>query len=110
MEVVVNNTDTPELEALVMNAIRTVFDPEIPVNIVDLGLIYEVTINPDNTVFVRMTLTAPNCPAAGHLPGEVEQAIEGVEAITEARVEITFDPPYSMEMMSDEAKLDLGFL
>ena len=110
MEVVTNESDRAEMEALVMNAIRTVFDPEIPVNIVDLGLIYEVTINPDFTVYVRMTLTAPNCPAAGQLPGDVRNAIIGVEDITDANVEITFDPPYTMDMMSDEAKLDLGFL
>ena len=110
MEVVVNESDRAEMEALVMNAIRTVFDPEIPVNIVDLGLIYEVTIHPDLTVYVRMTLTAPNCPAAGQLPGDVRNAIIGVEDISDAKVEITFEPPYTMEMMSDEAKLDLGFL
>lgn len=110
MEVVVNSSDKPELEPLIMNAIRTVFDPEIPVNIVDLGLIYEVSINPDYSVFVRMTLTSPNCPAAGHLPGEVEEVIRGVEGVKDARIEITFDPPYTMEMMSDEAKFELGFL
>ncbi|NND70694.1 MAG: DUF59 domain-containing protein [Rhodothermales bacterium] len=110
MEVVTNESGRTEMDALVMNAIRTVFDPEIPVNIVDLGLIYEVTINPDFTVYVRMTLTAPNCPAAGQLPGDVRNAILGVEDIVDANVEITFDPPYTMEMMSDEAKLDLGFL
>lgn len=110
MEVVVNSSDKPELEPLIMNSMRTVFDPEIPVNIVDLGLIYEVSINPDYSVFVRMTLTSPNCPAAGSLPGEVEEAVRGVEGVTDARIEITFDPPYTLEMMSDEAKFELGFL
>ena len=110
MEVVTNHTDREEMEPLVMNAIRGVYDPEIPVNIVDLGLIYEVTINPDYTVYVRMTLTAPNCPAAGQLPGEVRDAVVSVDGIDDANVEITFDPPYSMDMMSDEAKLELGFL
>ena len=110
MEVVTNESGRVEMEALVMNAIQSVYDPEIPVNIVDLGLIYEVTINSDFTVFVRMTLTAPNCPAAGQLPGEVRDAVLGVEGIVEADVEITFDPPYTMDMMSDEAKLELGFL
>ena len=73
-------------------------------------MIYEVSINPDYSVFVRMTLTSPNCPAAGSLPGEVEEAVRGVEGVTDARIEITFDPPYTLEMMSDEAKFELGFL
>ncbi len=91
-------------------AIRTVYDPEIPVNVYDLGLIYEVIINPDNTVFVQMTLTTPNCPAAAYLPNQVEQAVRGLEGVNDARVEITFEPPYTIEMMSEAAKLELGLL
>ncbi|GIV58922.1 MAG: SUF system Fe-S cluster assembly protein [Rhodothermaceae bacterium] len=98
------------LSEQVIEAIRSVYDPEIPVNIYDLGLIYEIRANPDNTVFVKMTLTAPNCPAAGYLPYEVEQRIRAIPAVEDVRVELTFDPPFTIEMMSDEAKLELGFL
>ena len=94
----------------VVEAIRTVFDPEIPVNVYDLGLIYEIRVNPDSSVFVLMTLTAPNCPAAGFLPGQVELVVGSVEGVSDARVEVTFDPPFSMDMMSDEARLELGLL
>ena len=76
----------------------------------DLGLIYGVTINPDRTVNVSMTLTTPNCPAAGFLPGQVEMRVRHVPGVEDARVEITFDPPFHPDMMSDEAKLELGFL
>ncbi len=102
--------ETQSLEAQVIDAIRTVYDPEIPVNVYDLGLIYEIRVHPDDSVFISMTLTAPNCPAAGILPGQVEQAARSVDGVTDARVELTFDPPFTMDMMSDEAKLELGFL
>ena len=91
-------------------AFKSVYDPEIPVNVYDLGLIYGVTINPDRTVNVSMTLTTPNCPAAGFLPGQVEMRVRHVPGVEDARVEITFDPPFHPDMMSDEAKLELGFL
>ena len=99
-----------QLEILAVEALRGIYDPEIPVNIYDLGLIYEIIVNPDYTIFCKMTLTAPNCPAAGTLPGQAEASLQAVSGAEDARVELTFDPPYTMEMMSDEAKLELGFL
>ncbi|NNE48325.1 MAG: DUF59 domain-containing protein [Rhodothermales bacterium] len=100
----------PVQEADVVEVMRTIYDPEIPVNIYDLGLIYETTVNPDNSVLVRMTLTAPNCPVADILPAEVETRIRRLEGVTDVRVILTFDPPYTMEMMSEEARLELGLL
>ena len=105
-----NAPDHEELEQRIIAALKTVFDPEIPVNIYDLGLIYNIKIYPDNTVFVLMTLTAPGCPVAGSMPQEAENVVRDVEGVTDARVELTFDPPYTMDMMSEEAKFDLGFL
>ncbi len=99
-----------ELETNIVEMIKTVYDPEIPVNVYDLGLIYGVKIHPDRTVDVKMTLTAPNCPAAGWLPGQVEQRVRSVEGVTEAEVHLTFDPPYDADMMSEAAKLELGIL
>ncbi len=102
--------DNAVLEEKIVDAIRTIYDPEIPVNVYDLGLIYEINIFPDRSVHVVMTLTSPNCPAAGILPGQVENKVANMEEVSDARVEMTFEPPYTMEMMSDEAKLELGFL
>lgn len=99
-----------EIEEIVVEAIKEVYDPEIPVNVYDLGLIYGVQVNPDRTVNITMTLTTPNCPAAGFLPGQVEARARHVPGVKDAKVEITFDPPFTPEMMSDEAKLELGFL
>ncbi len=99
-----------EIQNDVMDVIRTIFDPEIPVNIYDLGLIYEVKVSPDNKVTVLMTLTAPNCPAAEILPNEIKEKIERIEGVKEVEIELTFDPPWEMSMMSEEAKLELGFL
>lgn len=99
-----------QLEKMIVEAIKTVYDPEIPVNVYDLGLIYGITINPDRTVNISMTLTTPNCPAAGFLPGQVEMRARHVPGVEDARVEITFEPPFTPDMMSDEAKLELGFL
>lgn len=99
-----------EIEEHVVEAIKEVYDPEIPVNVFDLGLIYGVHVNPDRTVNITMTLTTPNCPAAGFLPGQVEARARHVPEVKDAKVEITFDPPFTPEMMSDEAKLELGFL
>jgi FeS assembly SUF system protein len=98
------------LEERVIEAMRTVKDPEIPVNIYDLGLIYDLHIGEEGTVDVRMTLTAPACPVAGTLPGMVEDAIRGVEDVTSASVELVWDPPWSVERMSEEARLELGLL
>lgn len=90
--------------------LQTIYDPEIPVNIYELGLIYEVNVDIDNNVQVIMTLTAPNCPAAESLPAEVEQKISAIDGVNSCKVEITFDPPWDQEMMSEAAKLELGFL
>jgi FeS assembly SUF system protein len=98
------------LNEKVIAAIKTVYDPEIPVDVYELGLIYEVNIYPVNNVFVLMTLTSPSCPSAEVIPGEVEQKIKAIEGINDVKVQITFDPPYSQDMMSEAAKLELGFL
>jgi FeS assembly SUF system protein len=97
-----------QLEPRVIAAIKTVFDPEIPVNIYDLGLIYEVIVDRDAVVGVRMTLTAPACPAAQWLPAQVEEKVKGVEGVTDARVDVVFEPPWSKDNMSEAAKLQLG--
>ncbi|MFN7978079.1 MAG: SUF system Fe-S cluster assembly protein [Vicinamibacterales bacterium] len=105
--------DAAQMAALapqVVDALRTVFDPEIPVNIYDLGLIYDVLVDADRKVGIRMTLTAPACPAAQTLPGEVREAAKRVEGVSSAKVEIVFDPPWAMDRMSEAAKLQLGLL
>lgn len=94
----------------VVEACRTVYDPEIPVNIYDLGLIYTIAINPENEVSVTMTLTAPGCPVAGEMPGWVQEAIMGVPGVKTVDVDLVWEPPWGMEMMSDEARLELGFM
>lgn len=99
-----------ELKEQVLKAIKEVYDPEIPVDVYELGLIYDLKIFPVNNVYVLMTLTSPSCPSAGSLPGEIEQKIREVPGISDVSVELTFDPPYSTEMMSEEAKLELGFM
>jgi FeS assembly SUF system protein len=96
------------LEARVIAAIRTVYDPEISVNIYDLGLIYGLDINARAEVSVRMTLTAPGCPVAGILPEQVAAAIRAVDGVADAQVELVWDPPWNQDCMSDEAKLTLG--
>jgi FeS assembly SUF system protein len=112
MEETIQKAETPgnELRAQVMAAIKNVYDPEIPVDIFELGLIYEVNIYPVNNVHVLMTLTSPSCPSAETIPSEVEQRIKAIPGINDVKVEITWDPPYSQDMMSDAAKLELGFL
>lgn len=102
--------DSFEKKETIVERLKTIYDPEIPVNIFDLGLIYEVTIKEETKAHVLMTLTAPACPAAEILPAEVKEKALEVEGITEAEVELTFDPPWDQEMMSEEAKLELGFL
>ena len=94
----------------VRQAIKMVYDPEIPVDVYELGLIYEIEVYPVNNVYVKMTLTSPNCPSAGTIPDEVKTKIEAIEGIGEVHVELTFDPPYHQDMMSEAAKLELGFL
>jgi FeS assembly SUF system protein len=100
----------PDLQEKVLQAIKTIYDPEIPVDIYELGLIYEINIYPVNNVYVLMTLTSPSCPSAEVIPGEVEQKLRAIPGINEVKVQVTFDPPYSQEMMSEAAKLELGFL
>ncbi|HMV14343.1 MAG TPA: SUF system Fe-S cluster assembly protein [Chitinophagales bacterium] len=99
-----------EIQDEVYTQLQTIYDPEIPVNIFELGLIYEVNVDIDNNVQVLMTLTAPNCPAAESLPAEVEQKVSAIEGVNSCKVDITFDPPWDQEMMSESAKLELGFL
>jgi len=90
--------------------LKTIFDPEIPVDIYELGLIYDVFINEDNDVKILMTLTSPNCPVAETLPVEVEEKVKSLDEIKEVQVEITFDPPWTQDLISEEAKLELGML
>jgi FeS assembly SUF system protein len=94
----------------VLAALKTVYDPEIPVDIYELGLIYEINVFPVNNVFILMTLTSPSCPSAEVIPSEVKQKIEAIEGVNDVKVELTFDPPYSQDMMSEAAKLELGFM
>lgn len=101
---------TAELQPQVVAALKTVFDPEIPVNIYELGLIYDVLVDADSRVGVRMTLTAPACPAAQSLPVEVRNKARSVPGVTDAKVEIVWDPPWTRERMSDMARLELGML
>ncbi len=100
--------EVKSLEERVVDVLKTCFDPEIPVNIYDLGLIYEVKVNDGNDVLVRMTLTSPACPVAETLPPDVENKIKELPDVNSAKVEITFDPPWDKDMMSEEAKLELG--
>ena len=106
----IQEANIPDLREKIVNAIKTVYDPEIPVDVYELGLIYEVNVYPVNNVYVLMTLTSPSCPSAEVIPGEVEQKIKGIDGVNDVKVEITFDPPYSQDMMSEAAKLELGFM
>ena len=99
-----------ELEAKIIEAIKTIFDPEIPVNIYEIGLIYEINIDGENRVKILMTLTSPNCPVADSLPLEAKEKVNNIEGVAETEVELTFDPPWDQDMLSEEAKLELGFL
>lgn len=102
--------DRKALDKKIIRVIKTVLDPEIPVDIYELGLIYDVFVNEDLDVKILMTLTTPNCPVAETLPLEVEEKIKSINEVKSAKVEITFDPPWSQKFMSEEAKLELGFL
>jgi len=97
-----------DLKETVIGALRTCYDPEIPVNIYDLGLVYDVSVSDSGAVGVQMTLTAPNCPVAGSLPGEVERAIRAVPGVTDAKVDLVWDPPWDRSRMSQAALLQLG--
>lgn len=102
--------DTQELGEKIVGVLKTIYDPEIPVDIYELGLIYDVFVNEDNEVKILMTLTSPNCPVAESLPMEVEEKVKSLNAVKDAEVEITFDPPWTQDLMSEEAKLELGML
>jgi FeS assembly SUF system protein len=101
---------TTELGDKILLVLKTIYDPEIPVDIYELGLIYDVFVNEDFDVKILMTLTTPNCPVAETLPREVEEKVKSLNEVKDAEVEITFDPPWTRELMSEEAKLELGFL
>ena len=96
------------LQGEIVEALRTIYDPEIPVNIYDLGLIYDIDVAQDASVDIRMTLTSPGCPVAGTLPPEVEEKAASVPGVSDAHVEVVWEPTWNMDMMTDEAKLDLG--
>lgn len=98
------------LENTIIDVLKTIHDPEIPVDVYELGLIYEVKINADGHVEIEMTLTSPNCPVAESMPKEVEDKVAAIEGVASAKVNIVFDPPWDKDMMSEEAKLELGFL
>jgi FeS assembly SUF system protein len=102
--------ENEKLKNKVIEKLKEIYDPEIPVNIFDLGLIYDVNIIDSNHVYILMTLTTPSCPSAQTLPVEVENNIKVIEGVKDVTVEVTFDPPYSTDMMSEAAKLELGFL
>lgn len=104
------NNDTLALKEDIVRAIKDVYDPEIPVDVYELGLIYEINILPVNNVEIVMTLTSPSCPAAESIPSEVEAKVRSVEGVNDVNIELTFDPPYATDMMSEEARLELGFM
>ena len=101
---------TYEIEEKVVAMLRTVYDPEIPVNVYELGLIYKIEVNEKNVVDIDMTLTAPNCPAADFIMEDIRQKVESIEGVTMANVNLVFEPEWNKDMMSEEAKLQLGFL
>lgn len=102
--------DKKVIENTVIEVLKTVFDPEIPVDIYELGLIYDIAVSDTSQVDVLMTLTSPSCPVAESLPAEVEEKVKGIQIVSDAKVTITFDPPWEKDMMSEEAQLELGFM
>lgn len=102
--------NTAELGDKIVRVLKTIYDPEIPVDIYELGLIYDVFVNEEQEVKILMTLTSPNCPVAETLPVEVEEKVKSIDEVSDAIVEITFDPPWTQDLMSEEAKLELGML
>ena len=102
--------DTQELGEKIVKVLKTIYDAEIPVDIYELGLIYDVFVNENNDVKILMTLTSPNCPVAETLPVEVEEKVKSLDELNDVEVEITFDPPWTQDLMSEEAKLELGLL
>lgn len=110
MNVMGDTKDILQMEANIVKVLKTVYDPEIPVNVYDLGLIYDIDVKDDKTVEVTMTLTAPNCPVADQVLMEVKTAVEQVEGVKEADVNLVFDPPWDQSMLTDEARLELGMI
>ena len=102
--------DSEKLAEKIIKVLKTVYDPEIPVDIYELGLIYDVLVNDNNEVKIKMTLTTPNCPVADSLPKDVEDKVRLLDEVNDAKVELTFEPPWNRDLMSEEAKLELGFL
>jgi len=102
--------NSEELGEKIVRVLKTIYDPEIPVDIYELGLIYDVFVNEDNDVKVIMTLTTPNCPVAESMPLEVEEKVKSINEVNNAKVELTFEPAWTRDLMSEEAKLELGFL
>ena len=100
----------PSMEEEIVKALRTVYDPEIPVNVYDLGLIYHINIDAQNNVHIDMTFTAPTCPVADFIIEDVRQKVEGIEAVKSAQINLVFEPEWNKDMMSEEAKLELGLL
>lgn len=98
------------LKEMAIEVLKTVYDPEIPVNIYELGLIYDVKVYPVNNLYVQMTLTSPACPVAGSLPGEVEEKLRSIKGVNDIQLDLVFDPPWDMTMMSEEARLELGLM
>ena len=105
-----NKNSQNEFKEKIISAIKLVYDPEIPVDVYELGLIYEINIFPINNIHILMTLTSPACPSAEEIPGEIKKRIKELEGVNDVNVEVTFEPPYAAEMMSEAAKLELGFL
>ncbi len=102
--------DTAALGEKIVKVLKTIYDPEIPVDIYELGLIYDVFVNEDSDVKILMTLTTPNCPVEESLPQEVKEKVRSLDEVNEVELELTFDPPWTRDLMSEEAKLELGFL
>lgn len=104
-----SNEQLQEIDDNVVHTIKTCYDPEIPINIYELGLIYQIRVKSDGSVSIRMTLTSPNCPAAQSLPAEVKEKVEQINGVTAVDIDIVWDPPWSPAMMSEAARLELGF-
>ena len=105
-----SETNLLQIESAIVEALKTVFDPEIPVNVYDLGLIFDIDVNDKNDVTIKMTLTAPNCPMADDVMRDVRDKLKGVPGVNEVDVNLVFDPPWNKDLMSEEAMLQLGFL